>query len=65
MSAVKVAVVATAAVAGTLVAVNLIQRYRQKKAMERFEAGIAQMTDELNRAFGIDPNQPWPGFHNL
>lgn len=65
MSAIKVAVAATAAVAGTLVVVNMVQRYRQKKAMERFEKGIDDMVNELNRAFGIDPNQPFTGFGPL
>lgn len=65
MSAVKVAVVATAAVAGTLVAVNMIQRYRQKKALERFEKNVDEMLDELKKAFDVPNSQPWPGFGNL
>lgn len=65
MSAVKVAVVATAAVAGTLVAVNLIQRYRQKKAIERFEKNVDAMMDELKKGFDVPHNQPWPGFGNM
>ena len=65
MSAVKVAVVAVAAVGGTLVAVNLIQRYRQKKAIERFEKNVDAMMDELKKAFDVPHNQPWPGFGNM
>lgn len=65
MSAVKVAVVATAAVAGTLVAVNMIQRYRQKKALEQFQKNVDEMLNDMHRAFGIDPNQPFTGFGPL
>lgn len=65
MSAIKVAVAATAAVAGTLVVVNLVQRYRQKKALERFEKGVDEMLDNLKKAFDVPGDKPWPGFGNL
>lgn len=47
MSALKLVGVAAAAVTATLVTVNIIQRRRQKKALEEFEKAVDEMTREF------------------
>lgn len=56
---------AAAVMAVGSIAYITVREVRRHKAIEEFKKDPTQSTDGLKKAFGIPPDQPWPGLWEL